>query len=123
MFLSYLTYFSKLVTAQVCVCVCVCVCLSPFTECLFPFTVLLTEQNNKLNARVQVSDGMLQKDIYIKYLCLCVKDIHKKNLQADTYAKECQLNRAEPQEVKGNSYKFSKKTKDKSAMHRYLPLH
>ena len=41
-----------------------------------------TEQNNKCNARVQVSDCMLWKYFCIKDLRLRVKDIHRKNLQA-----------------------------------------
>ena len=41
----------------VCVCVCVCVCV----HFLSPLRLLLTEQNNKCNARVQVSDVMLRK--------------------------------------------------------------
>ena len=36
------------------------------------------------------------------------KDIHKKNLQAGNYAKECQLNRARPRELEDKSYKISK---------------
>ena len=55
---------------------------------------LLTEENNKCNARNQVSDGMLDK--------------HSKDLQASNCAKERQLIRAETQEVKGNSYKLSR---------------
>ena len=42
------------------------------------------------------------------------------DLQAGNCAKECQLNREKPQEVKGNSYKLSK-TNGKSAKHIYLP--
>ena len=44
---------------------------------------------------------------------LSVKDIHKKNLQAAKYAKECQLNQEKPREVKDSSYKFSKKINGK----------
>ena len=51
--------------------------------------------------------------ISISYLCLSVKDIHKKNLQAAKYAKECQLNQEKPREVKDSSYKFSKKINGK----------
>ena len=43
---------------------------------------LLTEQRNKCNARVQVSDGIQWKYICIWYLCLRVKGNHQIKLQA-----------------------------------------
>ena len=63
----------------------------------------MTEKSSKCNARVQVRDGMLRKYLCVKNLYLFVKDIHRKNLQADFCAKECQLNRKKSREVKGNS--------------------
>ena len=80
-----------------------CVCLLPFTVKAF-----LPEQNNKFNARVQFSDGMLGKYFCIKYLYRHVIDNYSRNLQAGNCAKECQLKRAKPREVKENSYKLSK---------------
>ena len=96
-----------------CVRVSLCVCI---------YVCFLTEQNNKCNVRVQVNDGMLWKYFCINYLCLRIKDNHRKNLQASNYAKECQLNRAKPREVKDNSYRLSK-TNAKSAKHSYLSPH
>ena len=64
---------------------------------------LLTEQNNKCNARAQISDDMLRKRFCVKYLRHHVIDNHSKDLQASKCAKECQLNRTKPREVKGNS--------------------
>ena len=81
-------------------CVGVCVCMWVFISF---HCKALTEQNNKCNVRVQVSDGMLWKYFCIKDLFRRVKDIHRKNLQAGNCAKECQLNRAKPREVKDNS--------------------
>ena len=63
---------------------------------------------------------MLYKYFCVKGFCLCVTDIHRKNLQGGHCAKECQLNREKPGEVKGKSYKLSNKSKVKSANHRYL---
>ena len=108
-----------------CVCVCACVCvyfLSP-TELVELVELLLTEQNNKCDARVQVRDGMVWNFFCIKDLCLRVKDNHRKNLQAGNSAKECKLNRAKPQEIKGNSCKLSKQTNGKSAKYSFLLLH
>ena len=58
---------------------------------------------------------MLWKFFYIKNIWLRVKEVHEKNLQAASCAKECQLNRAKPREVKGGSYKLSIKTNVKKA--------
>ena len=72
--------------------------------------------------RVQANDSMLWKYFCIKYLCLCVKDSNRKNLQACNCARERQLNQVKPWEVKENSYRLSK-TNGKSAKHSYLPPH
>ena len=69
-------------------------------------------QNKTINA-VQVSNGMLQKYFCIKDLCLWIKDIHRKNLQAGNCAKECQINWEKPWEVKDNSHKLLKKQRKK----------
>ena len=50
---------------------------------------------------------------------LCVKDIHRKKLQAGNCAKECQLNLAKPRKVK----QLSKKPIVKSVKHGFLPTH
>ena len=67
---------------------CACVCLFPSTISFF-----LTEQSNKCNVRVQVTDGMLRKYFWIKDFCVHIKDYHRKNLQTSNCAKESQLNR------------------------------
>ena len=102
-----------------CVCVCVCVCV-----CLFPIMVKAspdwTKTSDKCNARDQVSDGMLRK-------YFCVKNLrqphaivnHSRDLQASNCAKECQLNLAEPREVKDNFLE----TNSKSMKHSNLPQH
>ena len=51
---------------------------------------------------VQVSDGMLRKYFCIKYLCRHVIDNHSRTFKLTT-VQECQLNRAEPREIKDNS--------------------
>ena len=71
----------------VCVCVCVCVCVY---VCLFPFTLTI-EQNNKCNARVQVSDSVLRKYFCIKNLYLRVKENHRKNLHDSNFAKRVSI--------------------------------
>ena len=63
----------------------------------------MTNKVVKCNARVQVRDGMLWKYLCVKNLYLFVKDIRRKNLQADFCAKECQLNWKKSREVKDNS--------------------
>ena len=40
----------------VCVCVCACVCMCVSAYVLSPYRLLVTEQNNKCNARDQVRD-------------------------------------------------------------------
>ena len=67
---------------------------------------LLTEQNNKFNARVQGSDGMQRK--FFEYLCRHIIDNYSRGLQVGNRAKECQLNQAKPLVVKDKSYKLSK---------------
>ena len=79
-----------------------------FVYFLSPHRLLLTEQINKCNIRVQVSDGMLTKYFCMKYLCCHVIDNHSREPQAGKCAKERQLNRAKPREVKSNSYKLSR---------------
>ena len=82
-------------------------CVVRVCLCYFlPLRLLLTEQN-KCNARVQFTKGMMWKYFCIKYLCPRAKDNHRKNLQAMNFAKKCQLNRAKPQKVKDNSYELS----------------
>ena len=71
------------VRARACVQVCVYVCLFPFT--------LTIEQNNKCNARIQVSDGVLWKYFCIKELYLRVKENHRKNLHASNCAKRVSI--------------------------------
>ena len=71
---------------------------------------------------VQLSDAMLRKYFYIKYLCRHVIDNHGRSLQAGNCEKRCELNRAEPREVKDNSYKLSK-TNGKNAKHNCLFSH
>ena len=66
-----------------CLCVCVCVCVS---VCVC----------------VCVCVCLCLCLCLCLYLCLC--DSCRKLLQAGNCAKECQLNRAKPQEVKDNSY-------------------
>ena len=67
--------------------------------------MLLTEQNNKCNARVQVSYGMPRNYFCVKEPCLYVRDNHRKNLQDWSCSKERQLNWEKPREVEGISYK------------------
>ena len=45
----------------------------------------------------------LNKYFYVKYLCCYLTDNYSRNLQASNCAKVCQLNRAEPQDVKNDS--------------------
>ena len=47
---------------------------------------------------------------------------HSRDLRASNCSRECQLNRAEPREVKHNSQNFVK-TNSKIAKHNYLPPH
>ena len=82
-----------------CVLACVCVC----AYFLPPLRLLLTEQSNKCNARDQASDVELGKYFCVDNLCHHVIDNHSRDLQASNYAKESQLNRAVPREVKDSS--------------------
>ena len=103
----------KLGRGFVCVCVCVCVggwvwvraCVRVCLCYFLPLRLLLTEQN-KCNARVQLTKGMMWKYFCIKYLCSRAKDNHRKNLQAMNF-KLCQLNWTKPQKVKDNSNELS----------------
>ena len=98
-------FYKLIVSIWVCMFVCV----------LFPFTVkasLLIEQNNKCNARVQVSYVMLRKWFCAKYLCCHIIDNHSRDLQASNCVKECQtvkrvLNQAKLWELKDNILKIS----------------
>ena len=59
------------------------------------------KQNNKYNARDQASDVVLRKSLFVKYIHHHIIDNHSRDLQA-SYLK-CQLNPAEPREIKDNS--------------------
>ena len=111
-----------------CVCVCVCVCVRVRVHvrvcvCIFSSTVKASPgwNKNECNARDQASDVVLRKLFCVKYLRRQVIDNHSRDLKLAT-VQECQLNRAEPQEIKENSYNFLK-INGKSAKHSYLPLH
>ena len=60
-----------------------------------------------------VSIGIPWKCFCIKDLFVSVRDIHKKNLQADSSAKECQLNRAKARKNKPTLINILKKRNDK----------
>ena len=80
-------------------------------EC-FTFTVkAFPNWTKRYPARVQITDAtndvMLRKYLCIKDLHLCFRDVHKKSFQAGKCLNKCQLNRAKPRQVKGNSYKLS----------------
>ena len=100
---SLLMFLSPSACACVCVCVSVCVCVLISFHC----KRLLTQQNNKCNSRVQIGDCIMWKYFCVTGLCLRVKDhrksVHRKSVQSSNCAKECQLNRAKPREVKCNS--------------------
>ena len=98
------------------VCVCVCVCLFPFMVKASPDW---TKTSDKCNARDQVSDGMLRKYFCVKNLYCHAIGNHSRDLQASNCAKECQLNSAEPREVKDNFLE----TNSKSMKHSSLPQH
>ena len=97
-----------------CVCVYVCVWVGGGWVVVFVFISFhskglhLTEQNNKCNARDQVSDVLQRKYFRVKNLCRHVINNHSRDLQARNCAKECQSNREEQREVKGTSDKFSR---------------
>ena len=99
--------FLTCVCVCMCVCVCVCVCVYVCVYLLLSKRLLLTEQNNKSNAKDQICDVVLRKYSCVKNLCRHVIDNHSKDLITSNCAKECQLNRAEPREVRHNSLKFS----------------
>ena len=63
----------------------------------------MTEQNNKCNARDHVSDVILRKYFCVKNLYSHVIDNHNKDLQTSNCTRQCQINRADPREVKDNS--------------------
>ena len=77
--LSSSTFSASTLPFSLSVCVCVCVCLFVYIHWLE--RLLLTEQNNKCKARVEVSDDILSKDFCIKDLCLFIKDNHRRSLQ------------------------------------------
>ena len=108
--------FTQCVYVYICVCVCVCISFQRKSFSWMNKTI-------KFNARDQVSDGMLQKYICIKYLYLRVKENHKKNLQAGNCAKECQLNWENRRKVKNNSYKLSKEQTIKKRQYIFLHTH
>lgn len=72
----------------------------------------MTKQN-KYNARVQVNDVMLCKYFCIKDLCLHVKVIRRKNLQASNFVKEGKAKPGKATKNKKNSYKLSQKNNGK----------
>ena len=85
---------------------CVCVCLFVFISCYCKgFSWLNKTINVMLN---QVSDNMQRKYFCVKNLCRHVIGNHSRNLQASNCAKEFQLMRARPQEIKDNSNKLSR---------------
>ena len=86
-----------MITLNKCVCVCV------YIYFLSSLRLLLIEQNNKCNTRDQTSDVKLRKYFCVKNLCRHVIDNHSRDLQASNYANKCQLNLAEPREVKDKS--------------------
>ena len=97
---NYESYqFAYVVYVCVCVCVCVCVYFLPL------WGLLLTEQNNKCNARDQVSDVVLRKLLCVKYLRHHVIDNQSRDLPASNCAR-ASIRRAEPREVKDNSLNF-----------------
>ena len=114
---------SVCVVCVLCVCVCayihsvfVCMCVWVGGGWVVVFVFIsfhskglhLTEQNNKCNARDQVSDVLQRKYFRVKNLCRHVISNHSRDLQARNCAKECQSNREEQREVKGTSDKFSR---------------
>ena len=82
---------------------CVWVCVDVYF--LPPLRLLLTEQNNECDD--QVGDGMLRKLLCVKFLCRHFINNCSRDLRASNCSRECQLNRAEPREVKDNSQKSS----------------
>ena len=73
------------VGVRVCACVCVCVCVCVYF--LPPSRLLLTEKNNKCNARDQARDVVLRKLLCVKYLHRYVIDNHSRDLQASNCAR------------------------------------
>ena len=61
-----------------CACVCVCVCVCVYF--LLQQRLLLTKQNNKCNARDQVSDSIVRKYFCIENLYCHVIDNHSRDL-------------------------------------------
>ena len=104
---TYLTVFGTLslslsvsLSLSLSVSLCLSLALSlPLSLSLSP----LTEQNRKCIVRNQASDVVLRKYFCVKNFCCQVIDNHSRDFQASNSAKECQLNQAEPQEVKDNS--------------------
>ena len=84
--------------------VCVCVCV-----CVFPFTVKAS-----INVMPEIKSAMAcwgnisvcQEPLLLHHIQSCSRD-----LQASNCAKESQLVREEPREVKDNSYKCSRNQK------------
>ena len=66
---------------------------------------------------MQISDGTLKKYLFQGPLSPRQRQC-RMNLQAGNFKKVCQLNRANPRDVKDKSCKLSK-----SAKHSYLPHH
>ena len=93
--LLFLQYSIRFISC--CACVCVCVYF------LSQYRLLLTEQNNKYNARDQAGDVVLWKYFCVKNLCRYVIGNHNRDSQTSNSSKVSQLNRAESREVKDNS--------------------
>ena len=93
------------VCVRACVCACVVVC---GCACVCVFISFHRKGFSRLKKtinevpEVKVSNCMLRRYFFVNYLCRHVIDNHCRNLQASNWAKECQLNREEPGEVKDN---------------------
>ena len=92
-------YVCECVRVCLCLCLCVCVCVCVFIPFHHKGFFWLNRTVNVV-PEVQSSDSMLRKYFCYKYLCRHDIGNHSRNLQASNCAKEWQLNREEPREVK-----------------------